>query len=461
MMKRFGDGAVRRRTGGIVLLAVLAWAAMSGVGRAADAGRFVIPGLRGSGGAGAAFAYWDFFLTDDEGFNFGMTNPPALLGGEDENGHLTTLSERVGLTQTAAESAFVTSSGAIYSFSEATAFRVDYEGTGEAPVTNVIFQTQTGGRRFDIGNIRLEYFATPGDPASLESLIPSFKALDDPQSGAFAERLVSAFQWDLTGRDVRDFRLIFGAPGSSMPLWEAQIDVVEGAEFRQELGYLMLGEVRPFLRFQRPGRIEKDLPAGAETRFHLPGTRLRLIGVPASGFAHAGWAHAGEISDTAEFELVYADADLAVTAIFAPLNYNTWRNHWFDHANDLLGLPADHLNDEVSGPGADPDGDGADNFAEFAFGGDPYAADPAVRGPAVAVDAGAPLLTYRQPASALVGVTYQLFASTDLAQWSPVNAVVVDRVLDLTGYWRVTVREAVAEGNTPKPFLRMTATSQP
>lgn len=437
---------------------MVAGVCVAGRGLAAEAGQFVIPLLRGDGAAGVGFAYWDLFLADGGGFNFGWENPPGLLGGEDASGQATTLGDRVGLTQTGTASAFVTGSGAIYSFSEATAFRVDYEATGGAPVTNVVFQTQTGGRRFDIGNIRLEYYRVPGNEESLESVAPNFKALDDPQSGAFAERLVSAFQWDLTGREVGDFRLVFGSPGSSMPLWEAQLDVVEGSAFRQELGHVLVASTRPALRFQRPGRIEKNVPVGGETRFHLPGTRLSLTGLPTAGFAHAGWHRDGAVEESAQLEVIYEDSDIAVTAIFAPLDFATWRTHWFDHANAVLGSPADHLNDAVSGPTADPEGDGADNFTEFAFGGDPYLADPRSRGLELTIDAGGPHVTYRQPASAEVRLGYQLVASDDLANWQPVASTVVNRVLETSGYWRVTVRPSIEDGATAKPFLKIIAT---
>ena len=138
-------------------------------------------------------------------------------------------------------------------------------------------------------NIRLEFTTAGTGEPTIQSLPPDFKALDDPQTGGFAERLVSAFQWNLTGRGVRDFRLVFAAPGSSMPLWEAQLDVLEGAPFQQQLGYLLVPRALPEVRFGTPGKIEKNLAAGGETRFHLPGAVLDLTATPVDGFVHAGW----------------------------------------------------------------------------------------------------------------------------------------------------------------------------
>ena len=97
--------------------------------------------------------------------------------------------------------------------------------------------------------------------------------------------------------------------------------------------------------------------------------------------------------------VTFGTSDLEVTAIFAPADYQTWRNHWFLHSNALLGQPADNLNDAVSGPAADPDADGAPNFAEFAFGGDPYISDAGAIAPIATNHEGELTLSYLQPAT--------------------------------------------------------------
>jgi hypothetical protein len=175
----------------------------------------------------------------------------------------------------------------------------------------------------------------------------------------------------------------------------------------------------------------------------------------------AGWTYGGVVVEGAELSVTFADSDVPATAIFAPLGYVTWRRHWFDHANAVVGTPADHLNEAVSGPAADPDGDGATNFAEFAFGGDPYVADVAELAAGVAEEGGALTLTYRQPASSEVGVHYQLMGSMDMRVWEPVDMVMVARVLDDSGYWRVTVREDTTRDGGAHLFLRMEATTKP
>jgi len=73
----------------------------------------------------------------------------------------------------------------------------------------------------------------------------------------------------------------------------------------------------------------------------------------------------------------------------------------------------------VSGPEADPDGDGMENFAEYAFGMDPRRAG----GSAVAFAwaDGRPAVRFLRPTHA-IDVEYDLLASDDLDHWSPVAA---------------------------------------
>lgn len=385
----------------LVLAALLAAALPAA---AQSAGQFVIPGLRIT----AQFAYWDLFATPaGQTYNYGYANPPAFLdgAGQDDAGNLTTLfSPQAVLLQTGSPTAFITSSGAIYDFGRTTGFEVRYTRpasvTGE--VTNVIFQTQTGGRRFDVDNIRLKF--TQG--AETVSLAPVFRALDDPQSGTFNERLVAAFQWDLTGRQAADFTLHFSAPGSSMPLWQAQLDVVAGAPFVQVLGYLLHTASRPVLRHSIAGKVAKNVPPGTDERFHLSGQQLEVSAEPEPGWLHSGWrSDTGMLADSLTYPVAFTNADRGITALFVPESWSAWRSGMFAHANSLLGQPADHLNDAISGMAADPDGDGADNFSEYAFGGDPLVHDPAAR--AVSVS------TVTEGAARYAAVTFPAVASPD------------------------------------------------
>ncbi|MES2595806.1 MAG: putative Ig domain-containing protein [Verrucomicrobiota bacterium] len=361
-------------------LFILGYTAALGVSHA-QSGSFIIPGLRGE--AASDFAYWDLFRNEPgKASNHNYDNKPALLDGlgEDDFGNLTsvTAKDRVFLRETATPTCFVTSSGALYSFAEPTAFEARYTPPADklGSVTNVIFQTQTGGTRMDVNNIRLVYIGTtPTGPMTFE-VAPNFKGLDDPQTGGFSERLVSAFQWDLTGRNVRDFKIVFASPSASMPLWQAQIDAVIGEPFVQELGFLLSTRSRPNTRFGRVGSIDKNLPPTADGRFFHQGEELNLLADPETGWMPTGWYYNGASSNGASLPLTFPGQDILVIALFAPQNYAAWRETMFNHVNSLLGTQDDYTNDAISAKTVDSDNDGLNNAGEYAFSGDVYTNDP-------------------------------------------------------------------------------------
>ena len=364
----------------LTLPLVVAVLALSALGVChAQSGSFIIPTIRANGGTD--FAYWDLFRRppgSSTSANFNFPNPPALIDGrgEDDDGNPTTaFASRTVLRQTGTPTAFITSSGAIYSFSDPLAVVVPYmapaELTGE--VTNVIFQSMTGGARLNVNSVFLRYQDSGGQTVDL---LPVFRALDDPQTGAFSERIISAFQWNLTGLNLRQFTIVFDGP-TSMPLWEAQLDAVVGTPFVQELGYLLSTRVRPGVRFGRPGRIDTNLPLSADGRFFLADEVLNLTGEPEPGWQATGWFYDGEVTSGGNLPLVFPARDILVTALFAPLSYADWRELSFFRFNGLLGTANDHTNDAVSAALVDHDADGLNNAGEYAFAGNPYAADVA------------------------------------------------------------------------------------
>lgn len=342
----------------------------------AQNGSFIIPGIRAN--SGTDFAYWDRFQRppgSPVNINYNYPNPPALLGGEDDDGNPTTaFASRTTLIQNGAADAFLTSSGAIYSFSEIVEFEVPYEAAEDNPgeITNVIFQTQTGGVRLNVNTVELVY-EQAGVPVKLQ---PVFRGMDDPQTGAFSERIVCAFQWNLTGLNIRKFKIVFASPSESMPLWQAQLDVVAGEPFVQELGYLLATRSRPITRFGRAGTVNKNLPVEKDGRFFMAGDELNLLGNPDNGWRMSGWYYDGATQASPNLPLTFPARDITVTALFAPRSYADWREHMFYHANTLLGTTNDHLDDAISGPAVDYDEDGLSNAGEYAFAGDPYEEDP-------------------------------------------------------------------------------------
>ncbi len=425
-------------------------------------GLFVVPEIRRGGGAG--FAYWNQFRNPaGTVYNYLYGNPPGLLAaplGADAAGNVNNVSgEQAVLRQTGSATCFLTSSGALYDFRGRTAFEVVWRqpvgGGGE--VTNVIFQTMTGGRRFELENIRLHGVGGDGRPVVLG---PDFRAMDDPQSGAFDERLVSAFQWDLTGRGVGDFRVVFAAPGDSMPLWQAQLDVVSGRGFERQLGYLLLRRVLPVVRFGNAGRVEVVAAVGAETRFFLPGQSVRVEAVPEFGWETVGWVVGGRVEAAGTLEVGFGEGDREVTALFAPLEYEAWRYGVFRHGNALLGEANDYGVETVSGAGADPDGDGMENFAEYAFGGDPYLADGWKRGAeCLGMDGeGRVGIRWRSGVGEAAEMAWRVEVSEDLERWRGVEEgemEVTGRGVQMDGSAVVTARVRVGAGG--RKYLRVVA----
>ncbi len=110
----------------------------------------------------------------------------------------------------------------------------------------------------------------------------------------------------------------------------------------------------------------------------------------------------------------------------------------------------------ISGPQADPDGDGVANFLEYAFGLDPMT--PAREGLPVLNTAridGADYLSLSfSRLKTSDDLTYVVEVSSDLARWSPLGAT-VQTVVDRGEREIVTVRDSVPVGSVAQRFLRV------
>lgn len=440
----------------------------------AQSGSFVIPGFRNGGGSD--FAYWDLFRNQPgKTMNYNFDNAPALLDGTgmDDAGNLTTaFTDRVNLRQTGTDTCFVTSTGAIYSYMAATAFEVPYTPPASKPgeVTNVIFQTQSGGARMDLDTIRLVYEKVlPGGTQTFE-VAAIYRGLDDPQTGAFSERTISAFQWDLTGLGVRNFKIKFATPSASLALWQAQIDAVIAAPFDAELGYLLFTRSRPSTRYGRAGAVDKNLPFNKDGRFFFPGDELNLMATPELDWEHVGFIYNGTFTEGYELPLTFPNGDATVTAVFVPLSYDAWRDKIFYHSNSLVGSPADNLNNVVSGPNVDYDKDGMDNLNEYAAGGDPYTPDLHRTGAKLSLMSVEgetyQVVQYRTngaPAE-YADVTMHVQVSTDMITWKdnenspgiPISEE-LGRVRQSDGTEIVTARIHQPVGSLPRFFIRVAA----
>lgn len=95
-----------------------------------------------------------------------------------------------------------------------------------------------------------------------------------------------------------------------------------------------------------------------------------------------------------------------------PIGYNAWLASRF--------TAAELNNPSISGPNADPDGDGWENFWEFVLGSDPRAIGAPAGAPAMGQSGGYATLTFRRDAQ-LGEVTYAVEASSDLgASWTEI-----------------------------------------
>ena len=114
-------------------------------------------------------------------------------------------------------------------------------------------------------------------------------------------------------------------------------------------------------------------------------------------------------------------------------------------------------------PNADPDGDGVSNFAEWAFGGDPAAADPfiaSLTGAKLTASQDFQFTFQRLASAANYGVRYRYFTSEDLSAWSEVTPVLVNASSneDYPGYEVVTLQlPSAAIVGKSKLFLRVLA----
>ncbi len=125
--------------------------------------------------------------------------------------------------------------------------------------------------------------------------------------------------------------------------------------------------------------------------------------------------------------------------------YRGWDNFHFTSAERDDPL--------ISGPDADPDGDGRENLFEYAFGGDPRVADHS--GVRFTWAEGCAAVSFSRPANA-IDLDYELLAGSDLAHWSPVGAIEHQSVPAGGDREQVVLRESTPS-DAPARFLKLRA----
>jgi|GEM_PF-601407 len=161
------------------------------------------------------------------------------------------------------------------------------------------------------------------------------------------------------------------------------------------------------------------------------------------------WTPSGPVSLTGQLVVQGAVAEGAEVALTQ--TYSAWRAVWFGTPGDLHS-------------GNDADGDGMNDFAEFAFGGNPLLPDSHGLAPSAGTvgSPGYATLTFRRqkPPSTVV---YQMERSSNLVDWTLVDPVAnaVGAAASSGQYYEIlTIRDSVPLSNAPS-FLRLRTSVAP
>lgn len=174
-----------------------------------------------------------------------------------------------------------------------------------------------------------------------------------------------------------------------------------------------------------------------------------------------GLNEGGEITaGSYRFGLSYGDRDSASTVSLTVLatdgapvapTFDDWRQEHF--------TPEEVADDTISGPAADPDGDGLTNLLEFALAADPKLSSSDVLPEAGSVDeAGEEYLTiaFTRPAE-MAGVTYGVEVSSNPGDWQPGGTLVSETAGENNTVVQVW-RDDAPLSSSARRFIRLRAT---
>lgn len=178
---------------------------MAGAAATASAGTngFYVPSFRGQ--SGSTSSLWETF-----------TVPVGAPGNQPNFG--TSLSPV--LTQLTS-GALITGTGNIYNMAETSAFTIGYASTSN-PLGLVVLQTRTFGTELDYNSVRLTYDGGSLTAVRTETDRVQVGQPGTPGSGVYVS---SAWQWDLSGRNVSQYTISFNAVEHSLSFDSALLDV--------------------------------------------------------------------------------------------------------------------------------------------------------------------------------------------------------------------------------------------
>lgn len=163
------------------------------LGAHAGTNNFVVPAFRGLPDTEAG--YWESFTVP-----FGAPGNAAHMPGSTTGAIL---------TQVLSPSAFITGSGNLYDVSARTGFEI----RDSVPFTleTVVLQTRTLGSEIDYAGLTFRYSDTEGT----HSVAPLMR-LELDRGTILGASVSSLWQWDLRGRNVREYTVTFESDGPSL-----------------------------------------------------------------------------------------------------------------------------------------------------------------------------------------------------------------------------------------------------
>ena len=117
--------------------------------------------------------------------------------------------------------ALITGTGNIYNMAETSAFTISY-ASGSNPLGLVVLQTRTFGTELDYNSVRLNYDGGFLTATRTETDRVQVGQPGTPGSGVYVS---SAWQWDLSGRNVSQYSISFNAVEHSLSFDSAMMDV--------------------------------------------------------------------------------------------------------------------------------------------------------------------------------------------------------------------------------------------
>jgi hypothetical protein len=191
-------------------------------------------------------------------------------------------------------------------------------------------------------------------------------------------------------------------------------------------------------------------PAGAGsiagTGIFENGSAASVTATPANGYGFVGWSENGTTAGSASAYGFTVNGSRTLVANFQAANLATFKSTFFSSV--------ELTNDAISGPAADPDGDGYSNLMEYALGTNPKHADQPAQQSALV--SGNLALTYTRSKTA-ADLAYIVEVSNDLKTWKSSAAdVSTATVLNDDGYTQtLRVKDLTAPSSIEPRFMRL------